>query len=624
MAAVHRFGERSVEPEDLNTLASRAILPFDPVQRQWRGQRAGIVALERSRGSMGLNDGCSAPLSLLQTGPYVAVLDGTIDNCEELSVDLKGDIASRHGQDTLRLLIAGYAKWGRDLPKHLTGEFAMILWDRLESCLFAARDPFGVRPLFYSIQEDEVVLGSQLRQVLEPAAISFEALDKEYIADLLAWPLAFGERTAFRQVKRLKAGHVLLASRGRIDISPYWDLEANEEIQHWSDEQCYLEFRNLFEDAVSAYMKTGGRVWAELSGGLDSSSIVSMASRLSPCNSEIESHLNTVTFTWPKTPQCDEQAWAKVAIGECHLRGHFISGEGQFFFGALEEAKFRDDPHFGLLCSPLQKSEAELLTCAGVDVLLSGARAESVVLQEDQYPYHLSDLARAWKIGQLIKELVGWQRHLAVPYLGVLYAYVLRPLLRPSKRPTSWARSVTVPPWVTRGFCESLELEQRASRWRRPRRYRRSSQQVQYEMLRRSDEAAPLGYLGWSVEVRYPFLYRPLAEFAFSVPWQAKIAPGSDKRLLREGMEGILPQRIRHRHDWKSPNYSAYRTLVRNWGEVGLSAKGSHLVALGVFDREKWDAALHRARYGGCDDFATLTSSMALELWLQSFFGTLG
>lgn len=624
MAAVHRFGERPVDPEFLTSLGDRAVLPFSPVQRRWRDGCTALLALERPRGCTGVGNGHGAPHSLLHAGPYVAILDGTIDNCEELSLALEDDVAPQHSQDTMRLLIAGYTKWGLDLPKHLIGEFAIILWDSRESCLFAARDPLGVRPLFYSVVEGEILLGSQLRQVLNPATLSLDALDREYVANLLASPLAFGERTAFRHVKRLRAGHTLLASRGRIQTLPYWDLEVDEETQCSSDARCFAEFRNLFEQAVSAYLSTPGRVWAELSGGLDSSSIVSMAARLGAGEAAPRNHLNTVTFTWPETPQSDEQEWAQAVLEEYdNLQGHFINGEGRFFHGAEDEARFRDDPHFGLLSFPLQKAEADLLSGSGVDVLLSGARAESVVLQEDQEPYHLSDLPRERKVGHLMKEFAKWQRYLDVPYSSMLYAYVLRPLLRPSKRPMTWARSVSVPPWVARQFRETLELDQRASQYRRPRRFRKTSQQVQYEMLRRSDEAAPAGSLGWSVEVRYPFLYRPLVEFSFSVPWQIKIGPGSDKRLLREGMAGFLPQRIRQRRGWKSPTYAAYGTLVRDWGKLGLSPDSSHLVALEIFDRKSWGEALHRARYGGCEDFATFTSSMALEFWLRSFFGVL-
>jgi asparagine synthase (glutamine-hydrolysing) len=551
----------------------------------------------------------------------VIALDGTIDNRDELSRSLADDLDREHRDNSLHILLAGYRRWGLDLPRYLIGEFALLLWDEKEQVLLAARDPFGVRSLFYTVTDQGIFLASQLRQLLDPAQLSLEALDEEYIADFLVSRSPCGVRTAFDQIKRLRASHALLVSNEHVRTFPYWDLDDRDGKATLKESDYIEEFRHVFRQAVSLHLQTPGKVWAELSGGLDSSSIVSMAQTILTERGRPSSDLETVTFTWPESPQSDEREWAEEVLSKFRVKGHFLHGDGQFFSGAVEEARYRDDPHFGLLCSPLLKSEADLLKAAGVNALLSGARAESVVLQEDQEPFHLADLLKEFRIRGFLDATYRWQRYLRAPLSSILVAYVWRPLLDPRHVPRAWDNPAKIDPWIANEFRRRTDLSSRVSRTSGQRRFKRPSDQFQYELLRATEQSADLGYLGWSVEVRFPFLYRPLVELAFAIPWDVKIAPQRDKRLLREGMAGVLPERIRERRGWKSPTYAAFRTLARTWPAIAPLGEASHLVNLGVFDQDRWEAALHRARHGASGSFVALTSSMALEYWLRSFFG---
>lgn len=137
-------------------------------------------------------------------------------------------------------------------------------------------------------------------------------------------------------------------------------------------------------------------------------------------------------------------------------------------------------------------------------------------------------------------------------------------------------------------------------------------------MIVRSEQLIHRGYVDWSLEVRYPFLYKPLVEFCFAVPWEIKHRPGEHKSLLRLGLEGVLPERVRQRRSWTGPTTAAFKTLVRSRRFLDDLASSSYLVELGVFDRDEWLHALRLARQGHCDNFVALTSCMAFEYWLRS------
>lgn len=615
-AACSFHGSQPAIEEAAAAAAGRAVLPSTFIPCAWRGEGISLLAL-----GLPLHGGESTDPPLAREDSLVVQIDGTLDNSRELATELRDQLDPERSEDRCHLVLAAYRRWGLEFPRHLIGEFALVLWDDRERLLLAARDPFGVRSLFYTVSDAGIVLGSQVRQLLDPAQLSTSDLDEEYLADFLASCEAAGERTAFRTVSRLKASHALVVRDSSVRTFRYWDLEDPESEERLTDTDHLERFRELFREAVGRCLGSRGRVWAELSGGLDSSSIVSMTRKILDEDGAGQPDFETVTFTWPDSRQSDERQWAETVLAETEFRGNFISGEGRFFAGALEESRYRDDPHFVLLSHPLMKAEADLLRDRGVDVLLSGAVAEAVVLQEAQEPFHLADLLRNGRLGEFFKESTQWQSVLRAPMASLLWAYALRPLVRPGHAQRAWDTPPPLAPWLTDGFVRRTRLADRRRLLAAPRRSRSAAERFHYELLRRTDERAGLGHLSWSVELRLPFLYRPLVQAAYSAPWRVKIGPGRDKRLLRDGLAGVLPDPIRRRKGWKSPTYAAFRTFSRRWPEISEIGESSLLVELGLFDRRRWQETLQRAKHGAAEDFAALTSSIALEYWLRSFFG---
>lgn len=604
-AIVHLDGG-PVPVEDLELLAARARLPRGGGPRRLACEGAGLVAIPAFR---------EAAAPLLAAGErFVVAVDGSLDNRRELAAELglspaAGDAA---------LIAAAGERWGPEAAARLMGEFAFLLWDRAERRLVAARDDFGVRELFYRKEPGRILFASQLQMLGRP---SLADLDEEYVADFLTGQVSIGPATPFRSVRRLQAGHRATVVAGRVETRRSWDLAERPPLEYRTDAEYGEHFLAVFREAVERSLETGGKAWAELSGGLDSSSIVCVAEEVLQRHPERARDFATVSFVWDETPQSDEREWSEPVVRQYGLVNHQIRSDDLFFDDIAEASLYRSEPHFGIFTHPMFRAEVDLLREAGVEVLLCGSRAESVVLANLTPPIHLADHLRALRLGAFGRELLRWQRGTRRPLANLLLSFALRPLLRPGVYLRSSEDEGDLDPWVSRDFARRMDLGRRVRRRRTERRFRSLAQQFQYERLRRSEQMVYRGYHEWACEVRHPFLYRPLVELVFRMPWERKVGPEVGKLLLRDALGGRLPEKVRTRGGAHGPGPSAYKAYARRWPLIEPVVRSSRLVALGYVDAAELARAAELVRFGASQKFGAFTTCLAFEYWLRAVTG---
>jgi asparagine synthetase B (glutamine-hydrolysing) len=296
----------------------------------------------------------------------------------------------------------------------------------------------------------------------------------------------------------------------------------------------------------------------------------------------------TLTFVWDETPQSDERRWSDPVVREHDLVNHRLRGDDQFFDGAHEASLYRNEPHFGLLCHPMVRAEAELLRNARVEVLLSGSRAEPVVLPDLTPPVHLADHLRHLRLQAFVRELLRWQRGTHQPLLNLFLRFALQPLLKPHRSFGSSEEAPALSPWVDKSFARRMRLQDRVQAARAEKRFHSIAQQLQYERLCRSEQMVHRGFSEWSCEVRYPFLYRPLVEFVLALPWEQKVSPREGKLLLRRSLAGRLPEVVRTRQGGAGPGPSMYKAYARRWATIEPVVRSSLLVSMGFLDRAEF------------------------------------
>ena len=578
----------------------------------WLGDSVGLACRRAPRG---LRAGRTVARSSRDArARCVLVFDGRIDNRRELIGALSGRGVDGSTDDA-GLTLAAYRAWGNACPSRLVGDFAFGLWDDAARRLLCARDPLGVRPLYLLVREELVGFATQLRQ-LRAICPQTPSLDTEYVAERMALGVdrPSSDRTPYRGLARLRPGQRLIAEAGRVRIEQYWEWRAPGVRVHGRDQDYVDEFRNTFSEAVASRMCGSDSVWADLSGGLDSSSISSVASRMRG-----RPGLSPITVVFGESTLSDERDWAEAVAHRIDVEFHEIDGDVHHPFSRLADAvQHWEEPHGAAAFFGVHEQYARLMRGNGVPVLLSGIGAEAVVLSKHQEPVHLADLLRRGRLTAWWRELDRWQRALKMPLSNLALRYALGPLLGRAGISYGWTPGGH--DWIDRGFAAKWNLRDRSRSSNMPRTGRGIADQWHVERIGWITGFLLRGYLEKACDIRYPFLHRPLVELALAMPWSLKAVPGEPKAVLRRAMKGILPERVRRRTQNASTGHAVYNGLRKEWPVLEKLVDSSVLVELGAVDRERLRTALHLARQGHAPDLGGLLSTLTLDAWLQHAF----
>ena len=222
-------------------------------------------------------------------GRFQIVYNGELYNYKELKFELKRVVSGSTEQayyfqtntDT-EVIIASYARWGVDCVKYFNGMYAFAIWDNEKKELYIARDRMGIKPLYYCFTNGVLAFSSEIRSLLSSELIP-RKLDENSLIDYLRYQTVHAPDTIVRGVKMLMPGHYIKASNDKITIHSYWDL--NKNISDASKGKSYKEVckdvNQLLTKAVERRLIADVPFGAFLSGGIDSSAIVGLMSKVS-------------------------------------------------------------------------------------------------------------------------------------------------------------------------------------------------------------------------------------------------------------------------------------------------------------------------------------------------------
>jgi asparagine synthase (glutamine-hydrolysing) len=505
----------------------------------------------------------------------------------------------------LELVIERYAARGSACARELVGDFAFVLWDLRRGVAFAARDALGVKSLFYQRKGDRLTIASHVE--------CFEQgdYDPEYLGQFLLGMPTGTDHTAFRNVTRLGAGNWLTVEAGRVRTEPYWSpTEFVPAVAAGDEQEAAAEFRRLFTAGVAAQLDDDVQTWAFLSGGLDSSSNVSVAAQLASAGAA-RPLAGTLTVVDSLTDG-DETRFSNAVLGQYPNRNEQVvdywawQDDGEAF-AALGE------PHAFLPFSARDRQLNRVLREAGAGAVLSG-------IGSDQYlagpPLYLADyVARGqWRTAaRLVTDLAVSSRQ---SFWGLGWRNAIMPLLPRSAQQRWQEPGSGLPGWFAPRFVSQFGLWEKLTRidvpptgggiW---------ADQVAAEVgsIQMILEPAELHR---GVELRYPFLHRPLVEFALALPPTLRARPGESKWVLREGLRGILPERVRARKGKGAIGARLLWSLNQESPTLRKLIRHSHLAELGCVNREQLAAGFEQAVTGNTRATGFLLATLALETWL--------
>src|ERR1043166_7795517 len=225
------------------------------------------------------------------TAGHILCWDGRLDNREEMISILRDEL---HDDFTdARIVMAAYLKWGSEFLPRLIADFALSLWDPAQRALILARDVIGSRDLFYHVDHRESVWSTDLRTLVRVARVKPE-VDENYIAGYLT-RLPDSSESPFKNIIVVPPAHAVIIKKDDVQVRRFWGLDQDREVRYRTDGEYEEHFRHLFTEAVRCCLRSEGPVWSDLSGGLDSSSIVCIADQLIKAGKSEATTLETVS-----------------------------------------------------------------------------------------------------------------------------------------------------------------------------------------------------------------------------------------------------------------------------------------------------------------------------------------
>ncbi len=491
-------------------------------------------------------------------GRFWISYNGEIYNHIELRAELEGLGHSFRSHSDTEVILAAYREWGEKCLSRFNGMFAILIHDRERKTLFVARDRFGVKPLYYRITGQGIAFASEIKQfTLLPDWKS--EINGQRAYDFLVWGVIdHTDETLFSNVYQLRPGHyaMLEASRpfsvrdGRLTTTQWYELQPVS--FQGSFEDAAAEFRRLLEESVSLRLRADVPVGSCLSGGLDSSSIVCL---MNESLRKQDAHALQKTFSaCSEVGRFDERSWIDEVVGKTGVDAHYVYPSLDRLFEESPEITWHQDEPFGSTSIYAQWNVFRLAAGNGVKVMLDGQGAdEQLAGYHGFFSPRLASLLRSLKWIDLVREVSGMRRlhgyspMKAAQYLANgVFPQALRDLLRRTQGLTHRA-----PDWLNADALNCIPADPFAALDGKKSSSIQGFSKVQLtsstlQMLLHWEDRDSMAH---SIEARVPFLDYRLVEFVLGLPDDFKLAEGLTKRVLRVGMSGILPDRIRDRVD---------------------------------------------------------------------------
>ena len=544
---------------------------------------------------------------------YALSWDGRLDNRDVLIQQLGSEVTDDVTDPGI--VMAAYLKWGVGFLKRIVGDFALSLWDPRQQMLFLARDPFGIRPLFYGLSSTSVFWSSYLGAILDTGCTRLE-IDDDYIAGFLTtFPEA--SKTPFKGIDAVPAGHVISITNTRCDKQRFWTLDPDHEIRYKTDAEYEEHFSHLLRESVSCRLRADAPVWLELSGGFDSTAIIGVADQLLH-EGKVNAPVETVSYVYREARTADESRFIRCVEESRGRAGHHLYEDDGPCLSQLVNPFFVGAPTYHHAFAARQSRLRELLRTTGSRVLLTGVGGDELLTANENPDIILADQIARFRPLSLHRCLASWSKASRTPYLKLLGSGTV--LLLPRRMQKSLRSRARIPYWFDLEFTNRFNLRERMLG---------AGDVFGFELPSQRDSSAAIlsvvrglaaAHLReWTdLDITHPFLHAPLVEFLQAVPIEQKLRPGESRSLMRRALGTLLPEAVRNRRGKQGPDEAFCRALRREWRALSGIFSEPEVCARGYIDRKKFETALARARHGIEKHTATLFMAVCLELWFRS------
>ena len=561
-----------------------------------------------------------------EDGSVRVVQNGEIYNFRELRDRLRRLGHRFRTESDTEVIACAYAAYGDKCVEHLDGMFAFALWDAAQQVLFLARDRMGEKPLYYHAGPDAFVFGSELRALLEHPAVPRQ-LDLKSLSRYLAFEYVPAPDSILTHIGKLSPGHVLTVSPGgKPCVARYWDLSFAPD-RSPSESEWAERLRDALESAVRRQLVSDVPLGLFLSGGIDSSSIVATAVRVTGARLRTFS----VGFT---EPSYDERTFARAVAAHCGTEHEELVFSPQDVTGLIHDVG-------GLLDEPLVDGSflpiyaLSRMARRAVTVVLSGDGGDELFCG---YPTFLADRGARW-----IGRLPAWSQRLltaavsrwppssrygSVEFLlkqffrGLPHSPEIRTqlLLGGLAMPEQSALFSSSARQACLGFDPYEELARAVAEVPRLDPIERLIyQHCKFYLADQNLATVDRASMACGLEVRSPFLDRPLVDLASRMPGRQKLRGWTTKYILKRALREDLPATILHRRKqgFGVPLGPWLRGPLRPVLEERLAPE--RVSRLGLFDAATVRRLVIEHLSGRADHRKVLWALMMFDAWREHY-----
>ena len=341
---------------------------------------------------------------------YVMVFNGEIYNYKELKNELVEKGYQFKTKTDTEVLIAAYDCYGKECVQRFNGMWAFAIYDKQKNELYCARDRFGIKPFYYFWDKNELIFGSEIKQILCMMNQNPTVNRKRLLEFLVCGDQDYTEETMFQNIMQLRGGCEIIfnLTQNELQVNRYYDLRKRKILKNSYEENC-SRFKNTFENSIRLRMRADVPVGYCLSGGLDSSSIVSVANELvKKSGKKVEQHAVSSCF---EDKAYDEQEYIDEVIKSTNIYSHRIYPDGSTLFDEVDKIIWHMDEPFGSTSIYAQWNVFREARKNGLTVMLDGQGAdEQLAGYSAFYGVHFADLLKRRKYISFWREVRAYKK----------------------------------------------------------------------------------------------------------------------------------------------------------------------------------------------------------------------
>lgn len=571
--------------------------------------------------------------------------DAIIDNRHELFDKLDVDHSNRKKMSDSELILLAYQKWGEEVPKHLLGDFAFMIWDERKQLLFGARDFSGNRTLYFYRSKLRFVFCTAIHPLFDLPYIE-KKINEQWLAEFITIPgtqeAVDPFSTAYEGIEQIPPSYSISVTGGRVSFSRYCILSVDDKLKLKSNQEYVEAFREVFQNAVTARVRSHRHVGANLSGGLDSGSVVSFAAKALKNENK---RLHTFSYIPEKdfidwTPRhriADETPFIQSTVDHVgNICASYLNFEGKNPLSEVNDwLEIMEMPYKFFQNAFWLRGIYEKASQLGIGVLLNGGRGNYTISWGPALDYYAVLLKKLNWI-RLYRELYLYSQNLGVKKSRVI-SVVGRKAFPFINQMFPLKNEEYAPLLINADFAKRTDVFNKLQE--NGIHVKGSYLPNHYEEKKKHFEQVIVwnttGTSGAKLSLRYSLWERDptndlrVVKFCLSVPEEQFVQHGLDRALIRRSTQGYLPDKVRLNQrirgiqgaDWVHRMIPVWNVFIRELEQLIIDPVIPEIIDLKVVKaailkvREK-----PRPEYAYDPDFRILMRSLIIYRFVKKMY----